>query len=86
VVSFTPRPLHPQGKSPKFSLNRRVGGPQSQSERGDKGKYPCPCWKSGPGHRAKFSEVKLQNLWNGDWNMTLMIFVAVPSTLQSKSD
>jgi hypothetical protein len=31
VVSFTPRPLHPQGKSPRYPLNRRLGGPQSRS-------------------------------------------------------
>jgi hypothetical protein len=28
VVSFTPRPLNPQGKSPWYPLDRRVGGPQ----------------------------------------------------------
>jgi hypothetical protein len=31
VVSFTPRPLYPQGKSPWYSLDRRLGGPQSRS-------------------------------------------------------
>jgi hypothetical protein len=34
VVSFTPRPLYPQGKSPRYSLDRRLGGPQSRSGRG----------------------------------------------------
>jgi hypothetical protein len=28
VVSFTPRPLYPQGKSPWYPLDRRLGGPQ----------------------------------------------------------
>jgi hypothetical protein len=28
VVNFTPRPLYPQGKSPRYPLNRRLGGPQ----------------------------------------------------------
>jgi len=28
VVSFTPWPLHPQGKSPQYPLDRRLGGPQ----------------------------------------------------------
>jgi hypothetical protein len=32
VVSFTPRPLYPEGKSP---LDRRVGGPQSRSGHGE---------------------------------------------------
>jgi hypothetical protein len=30
VVSFTPRPLHPRGKSPWHSLVRRIGGPPSR--------------------------------------------------------
>jgi hypothetical protein len=34
VVSFTPRLLHPQGKSPRYPLDRRLGGPQSRSRRG----------------------------------------------------
>jgi hypothetical protein len=28
VVSFTPRPLYPQGKSPWYPPDRRLGGPQ----------------------------------------------------------
>jgi hypothetical protein len=34
VVSFTTRPLYPQGKSPRYPLDRRLGGPQSRSGRG----------------------------------------------------
>jgi hypothetical protein len=34
VVSFTPRPLYPHGKSPWYPLDRRLGGPQNQSRRG----------------------------------------------------
>jgi hypothetical protein len=34
VVSFTPGPLYPQGKSPSYPLDRRLGGPQSRSGRG----------------------------------------------------
>jgi hypothetical protein len=33
VVSFTPLPLYPRGKSPRYPLDRRLGGPQSQSGR-----------------------------------------------------
>jgi hypothetical protein len=29
VISFTPLPLYPQGKSPWYPLDRRIGGPQS---------------------------------------------------------
>jgi hypothetical protein len=44
VVSFTPRPLYLQGKSPWYSLDRRLGGPQSRSERGgdEKNSQPLP--------------------------------------------
>jgi hypothetical protein len=38
VVSFTPRPLYPQGKSPQYPLDRRLGGLQSRSGRGVKEK------------------------------------------------
>jgi hypothetical protein len=32
VVNFTPRPLHPRGKSPpRYPLDRRLGGPQKRS-------------------------------------------------------
>jgi len=31
VVSFTPRPLYLQRKNPWYPLDRRLGGPQSQS-------------------------------------------------------
>jgi hypothetical protein len=34
VVSFTPRPLYPQGNNPWYSLDRRLGGLQSRSGRG----------------------------------------------------
>jgi hypothetical protein len=33
VVSFTPRPLYPRRKSPRYPLDRRLGGPQSRSGR-----------------------------------------------------
>jgi hypothetical protein len=44
VVSFTPRPLYPQEKSPWNPLERRLDGPQSRSGLGGEGKnsYPPP--------------------------------------------
>jgi hypothetical protein len=37
VVSFTPLPLYPGGESPRYPLDRWLGGPQSQSgRRGEK--------------------------------------------------
>jgi hypothetical protein len=34
VISFTPRPLYLQGKSPWYPLDRRLGGTQNRSRRG----------------------------------------------------
>jgi hypothetical protein len=42
VVSFTPRALYTQGKSPWYPLDRRLGGPQSRSGRGGEEKFPRP--------------------------------------------
>jgi hypothetical protein len=33
MVSFTPRPLYPRVKSPRYPLDRKLGGPQSRSDR-----------------------------------------------------
>jgi hypothetical protein len=33
VVSLTPRSLYPREKSPRYPMDRRLGGPQSQYER-----------------------------------------------------
>jgi hypothetical protein len=33
VVNFMPRPLYPQGKSPRYPLDRRLGGPHNRSGR-----------------------------------------------------
>jgi hypothetical protein len=44
VVSFTLRPLYPQGKSPWYPLDSRLDGPQSRSESGgeEKNSQPLP--------------------------------------------
>jgi hypothetical protein len=44
VVSFTSRPLYPQGRSPCYPLNMRLGGHQSRSGRGgeEKNSQPLP--------------------------------------------
>jgi len=48
VVSFTPRPPCPQGKSPWYPLDRRLGGPQSHSGRGGEEKNSSPCQELNP--------------------------------------
>jgi hypothetical protein len=41
VISFTPRPLYLQGRSPWYPLDRRLGGSQSRSGRGGEEKFPA---------------------------------------------
>jgi hypothetical protein len=54
VISFTPRPLHPQGKCPWYPLDRRLGGPQSRSGRGVKGRNSQPpAGTRTPPHQAR---------------------------------
>jgi len=40
VISFMPRPLYPQGKSPWYPLDWRMGGPQRRSGLGVEEKIP----------------------------------------------
>jgi hypothetical protein len=42
VVSFTPRPLYPQGESPWYPLDRRLAEPPSRSGRCGEEKNPQP--------------------------------------------
>jgi hypothetical protein len=48
LVSFTLRPLYPQGKSPWYPWDRRLGGLQSRSGRGGEKKIPLPHRDSNP--------------------------------------
>jgi hypothetical protein len=50
VVSFTPRPLYPKGRSSRYPLDRRMGGPQSRSGRE---KFPAPTGTRTPDHPAR---------------------------------
>jgi hypothetical protein len=42
VANFTYRPLYPGGKSPRYPLERRLGGPQNQSGRRGEEKILLP--------------------------------------------
>jgi hypothetical protein len=48
VVSFTTRPLYSQGKSPSYSLDRRLGGLRAVLDAVVKRKIPSPHRKSNP--------------------------------------
>jgi len=55
MVKFTPQPLYTRGKSPCYPFDRRLGGSQSQSGRGDEEKksFYCPCRELNPGRAAR---------------------------------
>jgi hypothetical protein len=48
VVSFTPRPLYPRGKSRQYLLDRRLGGSQSRSGRCGEEKNLAPARNKTP--------------------------------------
>jgi hypothetical protein len=52
VVSFTPRPLYPQGNSPRYPLDRRLDGPQSWSGRRGEDKILDPTGTRTPTPRS----------------------------------
>jgi hypothetical protein len=48
MVSFTPRPLYPQGKNRCYPLDRRLGGPRAVLDAVVKRKFPSPRRESNP--------------------------------------
>jgi len=48
VVSFATRPLYPQAKSPRYPLDRRLGGPQGWSGSGGEERNSQPLPGLGP--------------------------------------
>jgi hypothetical protein len=61
VVSFMPLPLYPRGKSSRYPLGRRLGGPQSQpGRRGEDKILPPPEIELRPlGHEARSQSLYL---------------------------
>jgi hypothetical protein len=52
VVSFTPLPLYPQGNSPQYPLDRRLGRPRSRSGQHGEEKILDPTRIQTPIHRS----------------------------------
>jgi hypothetical protein len=52
VVSFTPLPFYPRGKSPRYPLDRRLAAPQSPSGRCGKDKILDPTGTRTPSPRS----------------------------------
>lgn len=48
MISFTPRPLYPQGKELWYPLNRRWAGPRAGLDFSEKRKIFCLCRKRNP--------------------------------------
>jgi hypothetical protein len=48
AVSFTPWQLYPLGKSPRYPLERRLGGPQNRSGRRGEEKILAPTGTRNP--------------------------------------
>jgi hypothetical protein len=66
VVSFTPLPLYPRRKSPRYPLDRRLGGPQNQCENcGEENKFsPAEIPKaSGPARSPSLYWLSYPGFW-----------------------
>jgi hypothetical protein len=76
VVNFTPRPLYPQGNSPFYPLDRRLGGPQSRSEHDGEKKNCQPLPDSNPrlSTLGKYPLRFLYLYWGGGREMVLVCF------------
>jgi hypothetical protein len=82
VISFTPRPLYLQGKSPWYPLDRRLGEPQSRSERGREEKNSQPLLAFKPPiiqpvaqrHTAEISRLLREGAVNCDTEISIRIF------------
>jgi len=63
VVSFTPRPLYPQGNSPWYTLDRSLGRPQSRSWRGGEEKQIPSLPLPGIEYRLSIPELSHYTAW-----------------------
>jgi hypothetical protein len=79
VVSFTPRPLYPQGKSPRYPLQRRLGGPQSRSGRGGEEKNSQPPTELEP------QNIDVQPVAQGSQNLLLLLLLIPLLSLRERN-
>jgi hypothetical protein len=70
VATFTPRSLCPQGKSPRYPLDRRLRGPQSRSEHGVEGKNSQPM----PGFEPRPSDCPARSQSPGLKQLSYLMF------------
>jgi hypothetical protein len=85
VVSFTPRPLYPQGKSSWYTLDGRLGWPQNRSGRGGEEKNSQPP----PGIEPRYTDLELSRLSSPTADLSLLALaltvVALWHTLSADS-
>jgi hypothetical protein len=62
MVSFTPPQLYPQGKSPRYPLDRRLGGTQSRYGHCVEGKSSKPRQESNPDYLIVQPVAKNENI------------------------
>jgi hypothetical protein len=74
VVRFTPRPLYPQGKSPRYPLDRRWVGPRTVLDAVAKRKIPSPRRESNSRTPIVQSVAQRYNDWvitdGGEWSVS----------------
>jgi hypothetical protein len=71
VISFKPRPLYPQGKGPRYPLDRRLGGPLRRSGHSKKREILLN-WESNPNSSA----VQLVARHYTDWSILVRIIIS----------
>jgi hypothetical protein len=69
MVSFTPFPLNSRGKSPRYPLDRRLGGPQSRSGRSGEEEIPGG---GGEAVRSESIRVRVYGILNVSVNTTIL--------------
>jgi hypothetical protein len=77
VVSFTPRPLYPQEKSPWYPLDRRLGGTQNRTGcgGGEKNSQPLPGLEPPviqPVAQRYTTELSRLQFWNNQYKIKLI--------------
>jgi len=74
MVSFTPRPLYPQRKSPWYPLDRRLGGPQRRSNNNQSEEWLQPCLFVTVAWKEKTRSIYIPTNWKaGDMGCTYRI-------------
>jgi hypothetical protein len=73
VVSFMPPPLYPQGKGPRYPLDRGLGGPQSRSGRCGEEKNSQPPYSAWWNDRMRTSDIKPDDQSAGLYSKTLNV-------------